>query len=242
MKRLYEKSEIGFAIMWIIIYVVGSSIADNVSLIIGIEKSVTFAWNVLLTVLLYRFVKKNELLRYYGLCASPYAAKKYMYFIPLIIIASVNLWAGVSLNYALHVTLLYTGSMVLIGFLEELIFRGFLFKAMSKDNVRTAIIVSSVTFGIGHIVNLLNGNEADLLSNISQVCYAIAIGFLFVILFYRGKSLWPAIVTHSVFNALHVFANEAPLHEHQLYISSALIIISLSYALFLMKTLRGGKA
>lgn len=156
--------------------------------------------------------------------------------------ASVNLWAGVSIHYTLSVTLFYVGSMLLIGFLEELIFRGFLFKAMSKDNVRTAIIVSSVTFGIGHIVNLLNGNEADILSNVSQVCYAIAIGFLFVILFHRGKSLWLAIITHSVFNALHVFANEKTLHDYQLYISSALIVIALSYSFILLNTLPNKEA
>lgn len=32
---------------------------------------------------------------------------------------------------------------------------------MEKNNVKSAIIVSSITFGIGHIVNLLNG--ADLI-------------------------------------------------------------------------------
>lgn len=242
MKRLYDKSEIAFAVVWIAIYVIGSSVADSLSAIVGVEKSITFLWTVALTIMLYRFVKKHRLLSYYGLCATPYAAKYYVYFIPLIVIASVNLWAGVSIHYTLSVTLFYVGSMLLIGFLEELIFRGFLFKAMSKDNVRTAIIVSSVTFGIGHIVNLLNGNEADILSNVSQVCYAIAIGFLFVILFHRGKSLWLAIITHSVFNALHVFANEKTLHDYQLYISSALIVIALSYSFILLNTLPNKEA
>ena len=64
--------------------------------------------------------------------------------------------------------------MINIGFLEEIIFRGFLFKMLEKDNVKTAIIVSSITFGMGHIVNLLNG--ADLVPTLLQVCYALAIG------------------------------------------------------------------
>jgi hypothetical protein len=38
--------------------------------------------------------------------------------------------------------------------IEEVIFRGFLFKALQKDKLSVAIIVSSVTFGFGHIVNL----------------------------------------------------------------------------------------
>lgn len=56
-------------------------------------------------------------------------------------------------------TALYVLSMLCVGFIEELIFRGFLFKAMAKDGIKSAIIVSSITFGLGHIINLVNGAE-----------------------------------------------------------------------------------
>ena len=151
----------------------------------------------------------------------------------------MNLWFGLEVNYSLIGTVFYIGSLLMVGFLEEIIFRGFLFKAMSKDNVRTAIIVSSITFGIGHIVNLFNGSGADILSNFSQVCYAIAIGFLFVTLFHRGKSLWPSIITHSIFNALSVFANKAASNQYQISVAMVLVAISIGYSLILMKTLPG---
>ena len=48
-------------------------------------------------------------------------------------------------------------SMLFVGVLEEVIFRGLLFLAMAKDSMKAAVIVSSVTFGMGHIVNLLSG-------------------------------------------------------------------------------------
>ncbi len=69
--------------------------------------------------------------------------------------------------------------------MEEVIFRGFLFKAICKTNVKQAIIISSVTFGFGHIVNLLNGR--DIPETLIQICYAVAIGFLFYNYFYKGK-------------------------------------------------------
>ncbi len=97
--------------------------------------------------------------------------------------------------------------MLMVEALEELIFRGFLFKAIGKDNIKTAIVVSSVTFGIGHIVNLINGSGAELVDNLCQVCYAVAIGFLFVVIFYKDKSLLPCIITHGVFCALSAFCN-----------------------------------
>lgn len=57
---------------------------------------------------------------------------------------------------------------------------------MGNENVKRAIIVSAVTFGIGHIVNLLNG--AELIPTLMQICYAISRGYLFVIIFYKSKS------------------------------------------------------
>ena len=87
--------------------------------------------------------------------------------------------------------------MLCVGFVEEVIFRGFLFRAMEKDNVKTAIIVSSVTFGLGHVLKPVNGSGAGIAENLIQVTAAIAIGFLFVILFHCGESLLPCIITHS---------------------------------------------
>lgn len=90
--------------------------------------------------------------------------------------------------------------MINVGFIEEVIFSGFLFKMMAKENVKRAMIVSALTFGIGHIVNLLNG--AEFISTIMQVCYAVCLGYLFVVIFYKSKFLIPCIVIHGVINSL----------------------------------------
>ena len=118
----------------------------------------------------------------------------------------------------------------------SVIFRGLLFKAMCRDGVRAAIIVSSVTFGIGHIVNLFNGSGAELLATVCQVCYAIAAGFMFVIIFHRGGSLLPCIAAHSGINMLSAFGVEAQ-GMGEIYSALALCIISTGYALILLKTL-----
>ena len=163
---------------------------------------------------------------------------KYLYYIPLIIICSSNLWFGIKLNISIVETIFYVGSMLCVGFLEELIFRGFLFKAMSKDGIKSAIIVSSVTFGLGHIVNLINGSGARLIPNLCQVCYAIAFGFMFVIIFYKGGSLIPCIVTHSVINSLSVFANKDMRTDAiNIIISIILSVTAILYALILNKNL-----
>lgn len=157
---------------------------------------------------------------------------KYLYFLPLVVIASTNLWGGCGLQFSVFETVLYVVSMLCVGFIEEVIFRGFLFRALCKENVKQAIVISSVTFGIGHIVNLLNG--ADVLSTLLQICYAVAIGFLFTIIFYKSNSLVPCIITHSVTNSLSAFAGE---RTEIFHIMTALVltIISLGYAVWILK-------
>ena len=234
MKTLYYKCEIWFAVVWIIAYCVLASIGDNLSDGIGIQKIITLPILIVLSAILLLFVRKNQLLKKYGLCKSEVPASKMLFYTPLLALLTVNLWYGCSMNTSVIETVLYILSMFCVGFLEEVIFRGFLFCAMAENGVKSAIIVSSVTFGIGHIVNLINGSGAELLPNLLQVIYAIAAGFMFMMIFYKTKSLLPCIITHGVFNALSVFSNEAAITSQRSIISCLfMVLFSGSYALYI---------
>lgn len=237
MNKLFQKNEIWFAIVFIIIYVVGSSVADVISASIGITKLITLAFDIVLSLCLFLFIKNNHLNRYFGLCRPQYPAARFLYYFPLIVLASVNIWFGVQMNMPVADAICYVGSMLFVGFLEELIFRGLLFNAMRKDNVETAIIVTSILFGIGHIVNLFNGRGMELVANICQVVYAAAIGFLFVTIFYKGGSLWPCIITHSIVNAMSTFANDTVAARYQIPIAMVMVVIAMAYALILWRTI-----
>ena len=233
MKKLYEKSELWFALAWIIAYCVLASVGDNLSSNIGVLKSVTLPILIALSVILYLFVKKNGLGEKYGLCKPQGSASKMLYYIPLIILLTANFWLGFKMNASPLETVFYILSMLCVGFLEEMIFRGFLFQAMAKNGVKSAIIVSSVTFGIGHIINLMNGSGAELLPNLLQVIYAVAVGFAFVMIYYKTKSLLVCIATHSLFNATSAFGAEASTTT-QAIISAALIaLIAAAYAFYI---------
>ena len=225
LKKLYEKSEIWFAVAWIIAYVVLASTGDNISADLGIDKIVTLPILIAMSSILYIFVRKNDLTEKYGLCRPKLPAAKVLYYIPLLVLLTANLWYGIALNQSPLETVLYVLAMFCVGFLEELIFRGLLFQAMAKDGVKAAIIVSSVTFGIGHIVNLINGSGAELLPNLLQVMYAMAIGFAFVMICCRTGSLIPCIIVHSVFNGLSAFSNEAVMTPQRQILSSVLLMV-----------------
>ena len=239
LKNLYDKSKIWFAVAWIVAYCVLLSVGDALSALIGIEKSVTLTIGVLLSTTLLLFLNKNGLFADYGLCAPKSSAKSMLYFIPIIVMLTANLWYGVTLNYGALETAFYILAMLCVGFLEEVIFRGLLFEAMRKDSMKAAIIVSSVTFGIGHIINLINGSGADLLPNLLQVVYATAAGFMFVMMYYKSKSLLVCIAAHGLFNALSAFANEASAsNEMRILTATLLTVITGSYALYLALSMK----
>ena len=234
LKKLYNKSKIWFAVFWIVAYCLLLSVGDTLSGLVGVGKSITLPIGLLLSVILLLFLKKNGLFEEYGFCTPKASARSMLYYVPVLIMLTANLWYGVTMNYRALETVLFVLSMLCVGFLEEVIFRGLLFNAMREGNVKAAVIVSSITFGIGHIINLVNGSGAELLPNLLQVVYATAAGFMFVMMYYKSKSLLACIAAHGIFNALSVFANEASATDGMRILTAILLtLITGSYALYL---------
>lgn len=239
MKKLYKKSELLFSITFIIVYIVGASLSDMFSDMVGINKIFTLPFMCLLSFLLFFWIKKNALLKKYGLCKSNFNAKYFLFYIPLFILISTNLWFGVKINFNLLETIINVLTMLCVGFVEEMIFRGFVFRALEKNNAKSAIIISSVTFGTGHLINLLSDGLSNLVPNICQVFYAMAVGFLFVIIFYKGGSLISCILTHSLVNALSVFQNTQHFNYlTEILVSIIIIVVAITYSVILLKTLK----
>jgi len=243
MTKLYKKSEITFAILWIVVYVVLSSLADQLSESVGIVKSVTAALHIIMSLILFLWIRKNGLSEKYGFCRSAVSAKRFLYYLPLVIIASVSLWQGISPQFGAAGTLFYVISMCCVGFLEEVIFRGLLFRAMEKDNLKAAIIVSALTFGLGHIVNLFNGSGRDLKSSIMQIIFAVLVGFVLVLIFHYSGSLITCIIFHSVNNALGAFGAEGHMDPKLEAVLNLLLIIVVlgGYLIWLVRAFSGKK-
>ena len=83
MKELYEKSELGFALVWIGIYCVGMSIFDEISRRIGVESSVTAVFAVAVSLFLYFWLKNQGKLERFGLCKPAASAKAFLFIVSL---------------------------------------------------------------------------------------------------------------------------------------------------------------
>lgn len=236
MKKLYEKSELAFALCWIGVYCLLQSLANPLNRIIGVEGAANAVFNAALSAFLLAWLRKNGLLKRYGLCRPSAPARDLLWYLPLAALASGNLWNGAAGHMPPLELACYLFYMLWVGLLEELLIRGFLFRAIARDSVRQAVVITSVTFGLGHLLNMVNGSGMALGENLFQVCYAVAIGFLFAAVMYWSGSLLPCVLTHSAINMLGAFANMEGLSiRRRLLMAGVEWIIMAAYALYLWR-------
>ncbi len=227
MLKLYEKKEVLFAVLWIVAYcVIMSSLKGefgyaSVWMLLAL---MAFAAGIIV------FVKTNRHHEKYGLTGFPEDMKKYLFFIPVFILATGNLWDGFAPSYKGIELVIATLSMILVGFVEEMIFRGFLFKAMLGDGKTVpAIIVSALTFGVGHIVNLFTGQA--IFETVVQIIFAISWGFILTMVFYKSGSLIPCIIAHAMIDVFSLYGADNELVDW-IYIGVT-IIIAVIYCIYL---------
>lgn len=237
--KLFEKNQITFSVMLILIYVFGESAMQRVSEKTGIEFLAEMIFCIIMSVIVFLFIRKNSLAQYLGLKKPEISASKMLFYIPLFLIGASRGFFGLGMEYSPAVAVFHTVMMICVGFLEEVIFRGFLFRGIAKQNITRAVIISSVTFGIGHIVNLLNGY--DLLDNIIQIIFAVSVGFMLVFIFLRTNSIIACIVFHGFNNSMSAFATGSILVDKfgeqnaTIIASSVRIVMSVAYLIYIIR-------
>ncbi|MBR2571929.1 MAG: CPBP family intramembrane metalloprotease [Clostridia bacterium] len=231
MKQLYDRNELMFSIAAILLYVIPMA---NLRGAVGDASPWSVLYLAVYAGLLTAFLAKHGLCGKYGLTSWP-DARRYLYFVPLVILSFLNLRGGAAWNYPGVSQLFAVGTMLLVGYVEEVVFRGLLFKAIAKDSLRQGIVISVLTFGIGHISNLFTGHEVA--ETLLQVLYAVAIGFLFVTLFHFSGSLWPCIITHSLIDVNAVFVNGENISwiNQNVVGPTVIVLICVSYSLWIVR-------
>ncbi len=230
MKKFYEKNELGFAIAWIVLYCVAFVPIRGAY---GDESAAMLAGLALFAAGLLVFIHSAHLEEKYGLVKWRGSARKYLYFLPILVLTTGNLWGGVGMAYEGRAQVFAVLSMFLVGVVEELIFRGLLFRALlERDALPVAITISAVTFGIGHIVNLLSGQGG--LESLIQVIFAIAWGFLFTLVFYHSGSLLVCIFVHGMVDVFSKFTAGDRSGCAYAYVIVT-ILVSIAYCLYLSR-------
>ncbi len=208
MKKLFDEKPVLFAVIWIVVYVVGTGTLGSVSEHDSVNYAAMLGACIAIAAVLLIFAKKHGLMQEWYLQGYRGDVKRALYFLPLAAAMTENIWTGTALpeEPAGTVLLGIAAKGVLAPFLEELILRAMLYRAIAKESTRRAFWITTVTFGAGHIVNLVFGRGS--LETLVQVGYALCIGFVFTVIMVTGKSILPTVIAHIVFNTLSFFARE----------------------------------
>lgn len=229
MRKLYETKPVLFAVLWIVLYCVvmapirGRFGDDSVQMLLGL---VAISTGLLL------FISANRLQGELGFDRWIQNGKKILWLLPIWILSTGNLWNGLGLKYTGVNAVMATLSFLLVGFVEETIFRGFLFNGMRRTGSLTAaVIVSAVTFGMGHLVNLFTGQAT--LDTLLQMVFAVAWGFLLTYAYLKGGSLLPCILIHGIIDAASVFSRDNVVGDTVFMVAT--ILTAIIYCLYLSK-------
>ena len=135
MKKIYEFNELLFTVIIIVADLLLYLIGQELFWIIGIDKSATALIGIFEMIFLYVWIDKNGLKEKYGFCKMAdreQGINRVIYIVPLLLLVILQFTREVSINYSLIDTMLFIIVNIRIGFMEELIYRGFLYKALCK--------------------------------------------------------------------------------------------------------------
>jgi len=231
LKRPYEKTEPALALALIVLYTAAGVLGAYLTRIANFGELPRTVLLLAAALLLLRFVAWTGNAERYGL-RKPERVAGLLWFVPLGLFALSNLCYGVSLPDSALKILSAIVLAVSIGILEELLFRGFLFRSLESKNVENAAVVSSVLFGLFHFIRLFDG--AAPIFVLCQAVLSVAVGYLFVTVFAKCDSLLPCIVTHAAFNLCGAFAPD-PSVTRLLVLTAAQILIATAYTVILKK-------
>ncbi|NMC54176.1 MAG: CPBP family intramembrane metalloprotease [Chloroflexi bacterium] len=235
MKNLQETKPVWHAIIWIIAYIVLVNIGDAISEMIGVSNSATSAILIAFSAVLLLYVNKNCWAWVYGLrWPQKSDFQKAWFYIPLAIIAILQYSKGFNSSLSFRDIAIIVVLMIGVGFIKEMLFRGFLYQGILKDGKLTnAIVISGLTFGIGHIVNLMRGYS--LADQGLQIVIAIAIGITLALLVAVTGNIIPSVLFHILLNISGNVTNNNLTME--LYVVIFSIILCVAYSLYLKKWL-----
>jgi membrane protease YdiL (CAAX protease family) len=135
--------------------------------------------------------------------------KELLFYLPLVADVLLVITNGLTNGFreisALHwIGLL--GLALLVGFVEETVYRGLILNLMLQKGVRVAVLTSSLLFSLTHLLNLVGGQ--DLAATLLQLAYAFLVGLSLALLYIRHKTLLPLIAFHFLHNFTQFLVKE----------------------------------
>ncbi|SDC07898.1 hypothetical protein GA0111570_11912 [Raineyella antarctica] len=203
MKRLYEKNEIRHFLVWLAIYLGLSIVVINIGAAVGLSEHTVVALPLLaLAVVMLGYFRRTGIGPEIGLGTPPAVpAPRMWFYLPLLVLVGLPLVSGLHQDLTALAVVVIVLHYAAAGFLEEVLFRGLLLRALLKQGRPVwAVAISALTFGIGHVTSLLIGQSGQ--DTVLQIINATVVGLIFTLVVVATGSLTAVIVAHILYNII----------------------------------------
>lgn len=233
MLKLYKDKAVMHSLVWLMIYLLLNTITGNLAGSLGIEPYLVNSLpNLLLSVVCLYYLMRSNIAADIGLLTKPTEKPKTMlFYFPLLIIPFLNLFYGINKDLSLTQILAILSMYIGVGFMEEIIFRGLMLKALTqKWNHYVVVLFISLTFAFGHAVSIV-AIDQSVGDTILQIINAFIVGFLFTIVVLASGNLTICVITHILYNFMAEISLVGSTNTEIIMVS---FIITLLYTVYLL--------
>ncbi len=240
MIKLYKNNAVLHSLVWLGLYLLINTITGNVASILAVnDYLVSCIPNFILAFICFIHLCKNKILSDIGLLCKPKEnAGSMLFYIPLFALPLLPLLYGI--NTAIKpfdlfaIFLMYTG----VGFMEEIIFRGFMFRALTNQWNRVVVVAFiSFTFAIGHIASMVAIGQSGF-DTILQIINALVVGFMFMTVMLASKNLTICVIAHIAYNFIANISLMGSTKTAIIIINAVITILYFIYLLFYRKNIK----
>lgn len=114
--------------------------------------------------------------------------------LPVIVLATAT-----GLSTGVSATLGFAGLALLVGFVEETIFRGILPRRFASPTAAATVALTSIAFAVAHSITVLSPDQSTAAAS-RTVVFAFLFGVIASLLVRLTGSIWPSIVLHATFD------------------------------------------
>lgn len=132
--------------------------------------------------------------------------RSWIYYIPQLAVLIVVAFNGFK-AFTLQDLLFFLFFTLMVGFVEETIYRGLILQILLKGKgITTAVVTSSILFSITHVLNMLSGQSTA--DTMMQLVYALLTGAALALLMVKNQNIIPLILFHFIHNLMQFLGDE----------------------------------
>lgn len=237
LKKLYENKAVLHSLVWLASYLVLNTITDNIAKALDINyHMVTAIPNLVLAVICYCYLKSTGISEDIGLLTKPTEKNSVMlYYVPLLSLPLLSLIYGINTSLTAVEIAFILVMYISVGFMEEIIFRGLMFRALLKKWNRYIVVAFiSLTFAMGHIISMAAIGQSSM-DTALQIINAFVVGFMFMAVVLASGNLTICIIAHILYNFIGNISMAGSTHLEIIAVSTIITILYFVYLIFCTK-------